>query len=86
MNVIQKKPGIAMAIAAASLIGFSGASTAAESSSAELVHCSGVNKCGGHNDCAGASNSCKGQASCKGQGYVLMSAEACDHVGGEVTK
>ena len=86
MNVIQKKPGIAMAIAAASLMSFSGASSAAESSTAELVHCSGVNKCGGHNDCKTADNACKGQAACKGHGFVLMSAEACDHVGGEVTK
>ena len=85
MNVIQKTSGLALAMAAASLMGCAGngyntASTSAESS----VHCYGVNKCGGHNDCKSAENACKGQASCEGKGFVTMPAASCDHLGGTV--
>jgi uncharacterized membrane protein len=83
MNVIKKTAGLALAVAAASLIGC--AQTEVKTASAEsLVHCYGVNKCGGHNDCKSAENSCKGQASCKGQGFVALTEKACGDVGGTV--
>ena len=52
-------------------------------SSADFIHCYGVNICGGHNDCKGADNACAGKASCKGTGFVAMSAKACGDVGGK---
>ena len=78
----KKAMGVAMAVAAAGMMSattpvFAGASNAS-------VHCYGVNKCKGHNDCKTASNACKGHAACKGQGFVKVSAEACDHLGGKV--
>lgn len=78
----KKAMGVAMAVAAAGMMSattpvFAGASDAS-------VHCYGVNKCKGHNDCKTASNACKGHAACKGQGFVKVSAEACDHLGGKV--
>ncbi|MEE9412488.1 MAG: hypothetical protein V3V22_05485 [Methylococcales bacterium] len=51
-------------------------------SSADLIHCSGVNQCKGHNDCKTANNACAGQASCKGQGFVNTTAKSCDDIGG----
>ncbi|MDE1463888.1 hypothetical protein [Spartinivicinus poritis] len=82
--------GVAIAMAAASLIsGCAGPSksthsTAAATGKADLAHCYGVNICGGHNDCKTANNACKGQASCKGQGFVAMPTKACNDVGGKV--
>ena len=52
-------------------------------SSADFIHCYGVNVCKGHNDCKGAGNACGGQASCKGTGFVGMSAKACGDIGGK---
>jgi uncharacterized membrane protein len=76
---ISKK---ALAIAAASMMGV--ATVNAAPSETANVHCYGVNICKGHNDCKTAENACKGQAKCKGHGFVAMSAEACDHIGGTV--
>ncbi len=86
MSVIKKTSGIALAIAAASLIGCAAQSDMKTSSAENLVHCSGVNKCKGHNDCKTAKNSCKGMASCKGQGFVAVTEEACQNVGGTFTR
>jgi uncharacterized membrane protein len=83
MNAIKKTAGLALAVAAASLIGCT--QNEVKTASVEsLVHCYGVNKCGGHNDCKSADNSCKGQASCKGQGFVALTEKACGDVGGTV--
>jgi len=80
---MKKTTGLAMAIAAASLVGC--ASTAeTSSSSAEMVHCYGVTACKGHNDCKTAENACKGQAACKGHGFAAMTEEACADAGGTV--
>ena len=83
-----KLTGIALAVAAAGLVGCesSGSSSAAASASnsTDLVHCYGVNACNGHNDCKTASNACKGQAGCKGQGFVAAPAKACADIGGKV--
>ena len=83
MNAITKTTGIAMAIAAASLVGC--ANTAETSTaSAEMVHCYGVTSCKGQNDCKSAENACKGQAVCKGHGFAAMTEEACADAGGTV--
>lgn len=55
-----------------------------EISTADLVHCSGVNVCKGHNDCKTAANACAGHGSCKGQGFVAIPAKSCGDVGGKV--
>lgn len=79
---IHKSAGVALAVAAAGL--FTVAPMTVVAGSDANVHCYGVNKCKGNNDCKSASNACKGQSSCKGQGFVKMSKEACDKVGGKV--
>jgi len=86
MSHSTKATGIAMAVAAAGLLGTSAPVFAANdaSSSDAKVHCYGVNKCKGHNDCKTAENACKGHASCKGHGFVTMSTKACDQIGGKV--
>ena len=80
--------GIALAVAAAGMLGTTAPVFAGSDASASdtKVHCYGVNKCKGHNDCKTAENACKGQGSCKGHGFVLMSEKACDHLGGKVGK
>ena len=84
MNVVKTTSGLALAVAAASLLGCATQSDSMQMSSAEPVHCYGVNKCAGHNDCKTADNACKGQGACKGKGFVSMSAHACKNVGGTV--
>lgn len=86
MNVLKTTSGLALAIAAASLMGCSAQADSMKMSSAaaETVHCYGVNKCAGHNDCKTANNACKGHGSCKGKGFVVMSEHACKNVGGTV--
>lgn len=78
----KKAMGVAMAVAAAGMMSTTTPVFAASADSS--VHCYGVNRCKGHSDCKTASNACKGQAACKGQGFVKVSAEACDHLGGTV--
>ena len=79
---IHKSTGIALAVAAAGL--FTVAPMTVVAGSDDTVHCYGVNKCKGNNDCKSASNSCKGQSSCKGQGFVKMSKDACEKIGGKI--
>ena len=83
-----KASGVAMALAAAGMLGGCqsnpSGSASAEVAKADMAHCYGVNACGGHNDCKSANNSCKGQASCKGQGFVAMPTKACGDIGGKV--
>lgn len=86
MGNSKKAMGIAMAVAAAGLLNTTTLVMAGEASASKLIHCYGVNKCKGHNDCKTAKNACKGHASCKGQGFVAVSAQACDHMGGKVGK
>ena len=83
MSVMMKTTGIALALAAASLVGCAGGASDKMAGASNSVHCHGVNKCKGHNDCKTASNACKGHASCKGKGFIKMSATACDHIGGK---
>jgi len=55
-----------------------------QASTADLIHCSGVNICKGHNDCKTADNACAGHASCKGTGFVAIPAKACTDIGGKI--
>ncbi|MEA3410556.1 MAG: hypothetical protein U9R74_03340 [Pseudomonadota bacterium] len=90
LKKLQKFNSVAMAMAAATLLGGcqgygeSKSDSSAASAKTDLSHCYGVNKCGGHNDCKGAGNACAGKASCKGQGFVAMPAKACGDIGGTV--
>ena len=84
MSMSKKTAGLALALAAAGMMG--AATVSAAPSAAENVHCYDVNVCKGHNDCKTAENACKGQAACKGHGFVAMSAKACDDIGGTVGK
>lgn len=79
---VHKTTGVALAVAAAGL--FSIAPMTVSAGSDSEVKCFGVNKCKGHSDCKSANNSCKSKNSCKGQGFVKMSKDACDKVGGSV--
>ena len=85
---LKTASGVALAMAAAGLMGCqsnaSTSSAASATSSTDLAHCYGVNACGGHNDCKTAANACKGQAKCKGTGFVAMPTKACADVGGTV--
>jgi hypothetical protein len=85
MSVVKKSTGIALALAAAGLVGcaMNGSSDSMPSASND-VHCYGVNKCKGMNDCKTANNACKGHGSCKGQGFLNMTAGECDDAGGKV--
>jgi uncharacterized membrane protein len=85
MNKLKTTTGLALAVAAAGLMGCTAnQANTSQASAQEMVHCHGVNKCAGHNDCKTADNACAGQGACKGQGFVTMSAKACGDVGGEV--
>jgi len=90
MSTITRASGLALAVAAAGLIGCSTPSNSSSPAAsmtlakAAQVHCYGVNTCKGHNDCKTATNACKGQGSCKAQGFVALSAKACGDVGGTV--
>ena len=79
---MTKTTGVALAVAAAGLFSIAPMSVAVADEG--KVHCYGVNKCKGHNDCKSASNSCKGQSACKGKGFVSLTKEDCEKVGGKV--
>jgi uncharacterized membrane protein len=81
----RKLASIALASTAATLFSVA-PMTSAQAGSDANVHCYGVNKCKGHNDCKTANNACKGHASCKGQGFVNMSKQACEAIGGSIDK
>ncbi len=82
----KRAMSVAMAVAAAGMLSATAPVFAGEGASKANVHCYGVNKCKGHNDCKTADNACKGHASFKGQGFVSVSKEACEHLGGKVGK
>jgi uncharacterized membrane protein len=80
--IAKKTTGVALAIAAAGM--FTLAPMTVVAGSDAKVHCYGVNKCKGNNDCKTANNACKGKNSCKGQGFVAVSKDTCDKIGGKV--
>lgn len=81
MRTVTRTTGCALAIAAATV--FLAAPAAMAGSTDKAVgHCVGANACKGHSSCKTANNACKGQNSCKGQGFVELTKEQCDQVGG----
>lgn len=83
MNLARTLNGAALATAAAAVF-LTAPIASAGNSHTKLVACQGVNACKGHSSCKSASNACKGQNSCKGQGFVDLTKEQCDQVGGTV--
>jgi len=88
---MKKVNGVALAMAAAGL--FATVPLAASASGEETkIDCAGVNACRGKSDCKGATdgckapNECKGLNECKGQGFVSMSKETCEQLGGKVER
>jgi hypothetical protein len=81
----KKLSGAALAMAAAGLVGMTGATPAiaAGGATTDMVHCYGVNTCKGHNDCKTAENNCAGHATCKGHGFVAMPSKSCGDIGGK---
>lgn len=88
MNKSTKATGLALAIAAAGMMG--AATTVNAASETANVHCYGVNvckghndckvqgnKCNGHNNCKTAKNDCKGQASCSSAGNACAGQSSC---------
>lgn len=78
----RKFAGVALASTAAGL--FAGATGRAFAGEDGKVKCWGVNACKGKSDCKTPESECKGHNSCKGKGYVEMSREACEQIGGEI--
>lgn len=81
MGVMKKTTGLAMAIAAASLVGCANTAPTTSTSSAEMVHCYGVTACKGHNDCKVASNACKGHNDCKTADNACKGQASCKTAG-----
>ena len=77
-----KNTGMALAIAAAGLMGTSTAllSTTA-SAAASDAHCYGVNVCKGHNDCKVSGNDCKAHNSCKTDKNNCKGKASCSSAG-----
>lgn len=78
--------GIALALGVAAVFAVAPVSVSAKSTEARNIHCMGVNTCKGHSSCKSANNTCKGQNACKGQGFVEVSKEVCEQLGGTVAK
>lgn len=82
MTKMNKLTGIALATAAAAM--FAGAPAHAGDSDGSTVKCMGVNACKGKSSCKVAGSTCKGHNECKGQGFVAVSKDVCDQLGGKV--
>ncbi|MGH8622191.1 MAG: BufA2 family periplasmic bufferin-type metallophore [Burkholderiales bacterium] len=76
MKAIRCGTGVAVAIAAAGLIGC--ATDPSSPVRQAKVECHGVNECRGQSDCGIARNQCGGGNSCRGQGMKLMSEKDCE--------
>jgi hypothetical protein len=76
--------GTLMAVGAAALILAGCGAGEKTASTAELVHCAGLNSCKGTSDCKTAENACKGQNECKGHGFLAMTEADCTEKGGEI--
>jgi hypothetical protein len=80
MTSVKKVTGLAIATAAAGLFAIAAPLSTAVAGSD--IQCVGVNACKGHSSCKTGTSSCKGLNACKGQGFVAVSAEACEQLGG----
>jgi hypothetical protein len=81
MSTAKTLTGIALATAAAAMFVLAPLPATAGD---KTVKCMGVNACKGRGSCKTASSAGKGQNSCKGQGFVEVSKEVCDQLGGKV--
>lgn len=79
----DKRSGIVLATAAASLFFTVQPVQAAEAKGEVIIHCTGVNACKGQGRCGTAEHSCKGANACKGQGILPMTKEECETKGGK---
>ena len=82
MNV-NRKTGAAIALAAAGLFASGVPAVASAESGANAGKCFGVNACKGRSSCKTANSSCKGHNACKGKGFVTVSEETCEQLGGD---
>lgn len=82
MNKNLKPSGFVLAAAAAML--FATAPLAADQPGGAAVgKCWGVNACKGKSECKSSGHGCKSQNSCRGKGFVMVSKEACEQIGGK---
>ncbi len=72
--------GYVLAALAAAL--FLSAPTSTVAADQAKGRCMGVNACKGHSSCRSAHNSCEGRNACKGQGFVELTRQQCEQVGG----
>ena len=79
MQVKSDAPRALAALAATLFLAAPITSVAAEQATG---HCVGANACKGQSSCKGPGNSCKGRNACKGQGFVELTKQQCDQVGG----
>ena len=80
MSAVKTNSSLAIAAAAAAMFALAPVSASA----GETVHCMGVNACKGHSSCKTANSECKGLNSCKGKGFVAVTKEVCEQLGGKV--
>lgn len=73
--------GFALATLAATL--FATAPLAADPAAGTPGKCFGVNACKGKSSCKSPGHSCKNHNACKGQGFVTVSKDTCDQIGGK---
>jgi hypothetical protein len=82
MVVATRLTGFAIAATAASLF-VTAPLAAAEDATTIVGRCTGVNSCKGQSSCRSDKNTCKGQNACKGTGFVELTKQQCDQVGGQ---
>ena len=78
--------GLSFAAAAAAVFLSAPMAQAADSGTASMGHCMGVNACKGQGACKTAANACKGQNACKGKGFTETTKEDCAAAKGKFEK
>lgn len=76
MKFNRCRTGVAVAIAAAGLIGC--ATDPSSPARVAKIECHGVNECRGQSDCGIARNQCGGGNACRGLGMKMMSEKECE--------
>lgn len=76
MKAYRVRTGVAVAIAAAGLIGC--ATDPSAPAREARIECHGVNECKGQSECGLMRDSCSGGNDCRGQGFRLMYPKDCD--------
>ncbi len=82
MDRAKRLTAIALATTAAAM--FALAPLSATHAGGKTVKCVGVNACKGKSSCKGPESAGKGQNSCKGHGWVAVTKEVCEQLGGKV--